>query len=424
MPTAASVSTTLKRRLPVLAALLLIAATLVYLYQRSHSPVAAWSTVVSDTTSFGPFEDLKTITYSVDCSRAGIDPYRHVCDPMQRQLNYPRVWLQLGRLGFDGEHNDALGWLVGLLAVPAYLLLFSTRSAVTGIIAFVSVLFSMPIWFALERGNTDQVVFSLLVVLCAVVSALPASRRWLGAFGVALLTCLKVYPVVASIGLLKNRKSLRLVIGTGLASVVALAITAGPSLRAAYRGTPMSDQLSFGVIPFVTAVGEWVHQDVRHLTAHRAFDGLVGLSMFCLAAGAGILLRPRLERWLPSLEVDTFRGMLAVCCTAIYCFAFLGGSSYNYRLIYLYGVLGFLLLLYDTGKKSVLPFVLLLLGYVIVPQRFLGLHEICDGLTFLWFSAWLGVFLYRALLCGAGHGLGFQRESWRGEDRKPKASTR
>jgi hypothetical protein len=114
--------------------------------------------------------------------------------------------------------------------------------------------------------------------------------------------------------------------------------------------------------------------------------------MAVLATLAAAANRDKFDRLVPRLDFESARGQIAIACLAIYCFTFLAGAAFTYRLIFLLGVLAFLV---DALNKSTslrfLPACLGLLAFLWVPiARFSLLLQLLDGLVFFVASAWLG----------------------------------
>jgi hypothetical protein len=387
----------LKVRLSVISALSLFAMILGLGYMHYHDTRVMWRPFTHSVLPKGPFEDLQTITFSIDCQRAGRDPYTSSCDPLERPLNYPPAWLLLGHLGVSGSRNGVLGAILcGLMAV-AMIMLFPTRKLFSGACVFVAV-FSRPIVLALERANNDLVIFSLLVIVCAVAPLLKSRMRaWFLTIGVIVLTCLKIYPIVASVALLKSRRTILPAVGAFVVSGLAFGLTSGRHITAAFRGTPVMVGSSFGIIPFMVASGHLVHRDLTTwATDNRVSDGLLALLLLVVGVAIGLAFRSIVEQVLPPLGDRSFRGLMAVSCAAIYLFI-VGGASFNYRLIFLFGTLALLLESYDRGTARVAPFAAFIMFYIELPGRFTAIHEVCDVLVYLWFSAWITAFVLSAL---------------------------
>ena len=109
-----------------------------------------------------------------------------------------------------------------------------------------------------------------------------------------------------------------------------------------------------------------------------------------LSIVAGLKYRTRLDKFLPSLDFCRARGCIAISCLAIYIFIFLAGANFNYRLIFLLGVLGYLVEdIEETGTSRSLPAAVAIVFFCLIPFRLVLLREVMDGLIFCAACAWL-----------------------------------
>ena len=291
-----------------------------------------------------PFADTRTITHSIDCVLAGQDPYVvRTFDPWNRVYNYPPIWLDARYLGVASRSSNFIGTMMAVAMAGTLLVLFNARTWLSATIIFFAVL-SRPVLFAMARGNTDQIVFFLLVFgLFWIARQRTDLKSPLKVTLIVLLTILKIYPVAAVAIFIRQRKGALTAIVTAILSIAALLVTAGHSLPVLLGNTPRDSRLSFGAYPFFLAISQ---STVRHavplIQSSRlvAPIGAVVLGTFAMLAGAA--LGSRLDRFLPPLDFDAPRGCIAIACLAIFCFTFASGASYNYRLIFLLGALAYL----------------------------------------------------------------------------------
>lgn len=111
---------------------------------------------------------------------------------------------------------------------------------------------------------------------------------------------------------------------------------------------------------------------------------------------AAFLFSDRLDQFLPRLDFDHARGRLAISGLAIFCFAFIFGSSYDYRIMFLLTVVAWLTEdLNNNMSLRSLPAAILILLLMWSPLEFPLYHEVPDGLVFVMASAWLGKSLFR-----------------------------
>jgi len=144
------------------------------------------------------YNDTITVTHSIDCLRAGFDPYQTGRrEPWNRMLNYPPVWLELRSLGVSSEITLVLGISMAALTALALLLILRTQSQPSFMIVLLATL-SPAILFGIERGNVDTLLFSILVFgLFATRNLSGPTKQALRSALMVGLTILKAYPIAA-----------------------------------------------------------------------------------------------------------------------------------------------------------------------------------------------------------------------------------
>src|SRR5207249_11410574 len=101
------------------------------------------------------FFDTRTVLAALECQRLGYDPLvDNPCDPWQRPMFYPRIWLLATPLGLDQSHTGVVGVLLVVLFVAAVCALVGRIGIGEGVIVS-AVVCSPAVMFALERGNMD-----------------------------------------------------------------------------------------------------------------------------------------------------------------------------------------------------------------------------------------------------------------------------
>jgi hypothetical protein len=369
----------LRSRLPVIAA---VAAVLVLLFLAPFFKTTP------------PFADTRTITHSIDCLLAGKDPYVvGSFDPWQRVYNYPPIWLDARYLGVTSRLSNIIGTMMLIIMAATLLTLFTARMWISAMIIFFAVL-SRPVLSAMARGNTDEIVFFLLVFgLWFIERQKTDLKSFLKRLLIVLLTILKIYPVAAVAIFIRHRRGAPRAILTATLSLAALVITAGHRLPVLLGNTPRDYQFSFGAYPFFLSISESAIRHAVPMIQDRHSVAPIGAILLgVLAMLTGAVCGRRFDRFLPPLDCDTARGCIAIACLAIFCFAFTSGSSYNYRLIFLLGALAYLV---DDMNQGVtlrsLPTAVLVVLLLWKPSPHLSLiGELFDGLVFFVASAWLG----------------------------------
>lgn len=270
-------------------------------------------------TEKGPFLDLGSITSAVKIVERGGDPLAaNSLDVYHRPMNYPRIWLYLFKWL---SINDSNLRIVGVSFCALYLICISwliadSASALEAVILLVAGLSLAPL-FAIERGNTDLFVFSLVFLGCA------ATNKYLkpGAFLCAAL--LKIFPFVALVIEIVRRTGRERRVPVPFAGLaLGLLALQWRDLNAIRHSTPVSAYLSYGVLTV------------------RAQEQEGYLSGAIYAAGWAVAILVAAILWLrrPKIEDSMLRsksGEMFLIFGGIYTFTFLIGSNWNYRMIFL-----------------------------------------------------------------------------------------
>ncbi len=386
-------------RIPVLVAVATLLLILRIGTLKHGSLEAAWRPLHIPSTSPG-FMDTRTVTHSIDCLLAGENPYFvRSYDPWHRLYNYPPIWLDLRYLGVTSRSTNFLGITLALLLVGSSLLLFRAKTWLAAAFVFLA-LISRAILFGLERGNIDQLIFASLVFGFFLIDRQQSHRtaslnELFSALLIVLLTILKIYPVVGAIILLRSRNGLFKTILTAVAAIAALLLTSGHDLSLLLANTPLDYMMSFGAFPFFLAIVNLILPSSQSFfVLHRYVAPFAAILLAALSLTAALLFRNRLQQLLPRLDPDHTRGRIAICGLAIFAFAFTFSASYNYRLVFLFGPLAYLVEDLNTKRSYrallvAVPILCLMWG----PFSVSLIHEIPDGLVFVLAIAWLATSL-------------------------------
>jgi hypothetical protein len=339
------------------------------------------------------FADLRSVTHSIDCVEQGRDPYVDWgCDPWGRPFNQPPVWLALGKLGINSSWTNVLGFSLILAVFASFYLLLGTRTLLSGILAFAAML-SPSILLGLERGNGDLVVFTLLALgMHALLRSPAAVRLPLVSILIASLTVLKFFPVAATLALARGWRGWATATAVAVFSVSVFIVAVDGHLHQIFMNTPQSFYLSFGSGTLFFRAANMLGVPNDQLLAFRiAGSGLaagLGLSIFVL------IWLGRLDRVidaLPHVELGQPADDLAIACAATFCFVFLLGTSWDYRLILLIGVLPIGLRTYDDSlnwKDTFFPVMIVAFLWIgRVPKLLPEIWPIIEVLNWMLFAS-------------------------------------
>jgi Glycosyltransferase family 87 len=392
-----NVAASLRSKLPVLSALAIVLVALSVGVSLRGDLHGAWNMIrIPSNTPF--FSDTRGFTHAIDCVLHGQDPYTvSTYDPWHRLYNYPPAWLQARHLGITSRSSNLIGIVLAALAICAYVVLFNARTAVSAAIVLLA-LTSRCVLLAVERGNTDQGVFFLLVLGFFLIDRQrPELRTRLTALLISSLTVIKLYPIAAVTVFLDRRRGALKTAITSLIALTALLLTTGAKLPLLLANTPRDPDMSFGAFPLFYSLTQHTFRSISPAIAtHPGAAALAAIVLGLASMLAGVAVGDRIDRFLPRLRSDRPRGTIAIACLSIFCFAFAAGSSFDYRLIYLMGALAFLVEDINQGiSLRSLPAAILILTLLWKPFWLSILGEVSDGLVFIMASAWLGNSLYR-----------------------------
>lgn len=283
------------------------------------------------------FLDAQNLTSAAECARLGYDVLLdNPCDPLDRPLNYPRVWLVLAPLGVTQSWTPALGVAIGLAFAASVWTLFGRLSARQGLLVALAVC-SPSVMYGVERGQVDLAVF---VLVAAAVVAWRAGRvpHVLGPTLVLAAAIAKLFPA-AGLGaflLLGCRRAALTAVGAMVAFGVYVAVTVDDVVAIA-QVYPQGDHVSFGARILVS-----------DLATRLGFDGWTRLGplprQVLAAAPLGVAVVagwlawarwPLLERATSAPAAWDWRRLAFHLGALVYVGAFATANSADYRLVFL-----------------------------------------------------------------------------------------
>jgi hypothetical protein len=166
-----------------------------------------------------PFLDWEYIGANIKCWHKGIDVYiANPCDVLHRTFDFSPLWLRLGFI----PTGKAWTMPIGLVLVFGYLIsVFWLVKPVNRreLIVFALAFTSPMIFFLLERGNVDIIIFIMLVITGTLGTGSPTSRVF--SYVLMLLAgLLKFYPVVVFWTALRERPRMFFAIAAGAGLIV------------------------------------------------------------------------------------------------------------------------------------------------------------------------------------------------------------
>jgi len=384
----------LRSRLAALASAVMIALILGFGAHVRGSLAAAWQ-LFRIPASTPDFADVRIITHAIDCVANGQDPYTACSlDPWERIYNYPPLWLKLGNFGVSSRSTDLIGIAFAGITVAAVVTLFSARSWVSGIFAF-SAMWSWPLLFGIERGNTDTFIFSVSVLALLGMHRMNARHEQLAReLLIVALAVLKLYPIAMSLLFIRGSKGWRRAGIVFTAAALAVFTTCLHRLHSVFVNTPTDHWLSFGSFDTFRSVRPYLPSVLGgHLGDTTRMVATLGSAVAgAIAMAYGSMNPPPVTKFLTRFDANTGIGAVASTGLAVFWLTYVMGSNYDYRLIFLLGPLGFLVRDIDrSGSLRSVPLILLLLGdqFSLYAPRAAFAHAL-HPIVFVVACAWLG----------------------------------
>jgi hypothetical protein len=279
------------------------------------------------------FFDTRNLTAALECRRLGFDPLvQNPCDPWGRPLNYPRVWLALRWLGLNQSHTVPLAIVFIILFLGSILLLIGRVSLGRGILVAVAIC-SPSVMFAIERGNMDIVVFTLMVLA---VLAWRVRSRWADVASplvVLLAGTAKIYPVFALPAYLFMRRRTAAIAAVSCAVVFALyALVTIGDIQAVAEVAPQGDYQAFGARILPAAI---YHRFVPDRWQGGAITKQLLVIVPLLAAAPLVWFPGRRRLPAPDEGADTPTRLAFYAGSMIFLGTFAIGNNFDYRLVFL-----------------------------------------------------------------------------------------
>lgn len=267
------------------------------------------------------FADVRAVTGACESVRLGFDPMlANPGDPWGRAFNYPRVWLLLEPLGVGAAHAELLAALLWAAAAAGLIWLALQVDRRLAFAGFALLAVSPPFAFALERANTDLLMFALLAAAACALQ----SRPGLAAGLISGASVLKLFPALALVVFVRPDSRAR--IAGALAALVcgAYLIASSDQLAPIAANTQHEASISYGVAIAPNAA-------TRVLGWPRELSWTLALA---LLAALGLLAAVVSRRVRPPAVSAGQEAALRVGA-AVYLGTFLLGSNFDYRLLFL-----------------------------------------------------------------------------------------
>lgn len=288
-----------------------------------------------------PFADIITITHTADCRPEPENPYlTGDCDPWGRLYNYPRIWLSLFRFFDIGQTSDNFLGLLYILVFAIAISRLALGRSFRELLVLAILLISPPVLLLLERGNSDLLVFAMVVFAVVEIREnrkLPEGMRLYGMLIVFfVLGMLKFYPFMLVLLLMAESLNIRrkILIFAGFTGLALLYLYLNrEDVMYILANTPA---------PLHTAYGRNIYTQVLKDHQAREFFSLISVVTVLLSAFFwsffGLVEFRRERAVLSGISYKLF-----IAGAGLYTTTFLIGNNFIYRLVHLLLCLPFLM---------------------------------------------------------------------------------
>ncbi len=339
------------------------------------------------------FGDMRVITAAYECIRKGYNIFQeNPCDPWGRAINYPPIWYAPAAIGIDQSNTAILGITIGFLFFAFTFLLIRKINYFEAII-YSFILLSPSIMLAVERGNNDLIIYSLLAVSLLLLSHENILSRGLSYSLIVFAATLKLFPIFAIAALLKERRRVVLAIAPFTLGVfITYIFFTLDDLKFVNSVTPRAALMSYGNMVFFDLIS--LHFDRIGIDLPRNIGFLFFYtSILFILVLSWVLVKRRYrfyqneQEQLATPYIDEFR--IGAC---IYLGTFILGNNWDYRLIFLIFTIPQILVWIKSRSSLQSISTMALSGIVLTvwlsrySYEIFGLDELINWLLFFYFT--------------------------------------
>ncbi len=337
--------------------------------------------VVTGFPKYQPFIDLQGALSGVECHRRGIDVFmQNPCDALGRVYLYSPLLLHLSVLGIDGAWTARVGSILAVIFLTVFAAIAKASNSVEKMI-YVAILFSQSSAMAVERGNLDILLFSIICVSCFFAQS-RGFRGYITYAAIFLCALIKFYPIVALSLAIKDRLVRLVIVAFAASALWAVFFYAYRHDLAelwphAQQTEPLLDAFGSANLRLV-----WQHLSTRLPPAAAVQMIILGYVVYALTIATIVAVSFSTARklspfWqtqsLPKFETALFSvgGLLVL-------FAFFSTQNPPYRAIWLFLLIPLLLHLRTVrNSPTVIRSATLMVGAVVILSWFEAIRLAC-----------------------------------------------
>ena len=303
------------------------------------------------TPSFADFRSYQALPLTIE---KGLDPYiNHEYDPWKRPFNLPIIWFYISKyLNLINEINFKIFiFLYISLFIFCVIQIIELTENIIGKILVILAAFSASSILALERGNTDLLIFSLVFIACI------QKKLFLSLLILITASILKLFPIFSFVINFENKKKVFLsILGILLVFFILLS-----DLKYFFYNThsTFNTGLTFGIRPIILGFFKSLERvGLNNIEMNNLYFiiGYLFILFFSLLLFLFFLIKNKKKK---SVDFINLKNRLFLAGSSIYCCSFIFFSSFDYRLIFLIMTIPYLTDNINLIKKLILILILL-----------------------------------------------------------------
>lgn len=308
--------------------------------------------------SFADIRSYQALPLTVD---SGFDPYvNHVYDPWKRPFNLPIIWYYISKyLNLVNEFNFKLFvfFYISSFIFCVIRTISISKNIISSFIIILIFLSSSTI-LAIERGNTDILIFSIIFVACTV------NNFYISFVLIFFASILKLYPIFTfNINFDLKKKIIFSITGIFLIFVILF-----KNLNNFFYNTHSSFDtgITYGFRSIIMGLYKLEERLALDLLSKNEISYNVLYLSFLIFISLFVFYFIRKKNYNNNIDFIDTKNRLFIAGASIYCFSYIFFSSYDYRLIFLILIVPYLVSNFNLLNKISIFFILITSNSILI----------------------------------------------------------
>lgn len=276
------------------------------------------------------FVDLEILLCGIDAIREGANPYTALCFEGEAYFNYPYIWGFLSIFPFITAANHIYIGLSLIILFFLSLYFFIGKLSFKQALFYAAIFISPAVMLGLERGNSDVIIFLILMLVPLFVY----KSKILSSILILCTSMLKIFPIGALIWLFNNpkkdlTKSVWLFIGVVFSFLIYIYLMLDSIIQVSDKTPRPYKEASYGLGGMPSFILGFFN-----VSAEQSKWIFLGFALLCSMLFLIIYKYLNKKVGLPKIEQNA-KGAAYLMGSGIFLMTCLIGYNWEYRLIFL-----------------------------------------------------------------------------------------